>query len=70
MHHVQTEELTKKGVAVHPYGAYIVPDGAFTDNMPISAEVNIGDKTVKYTGAITLNPLAEVGTQITLTKQV
>ena len=70
IHHVQTEELTKKGVAVHPYGAYIVPDGAFTDNMPISAEVNIGDKTVKYTGAITLNPLAEVGTQITLTKQV
>ena len=70
MHHVQTEELTKKGVAVHPYGAYIVPDGAFTDNMPILAEVNIGDKTVNYTGAITLNPIAAVGTQITLTKQV
>ena len=70
MHHVQTEELTKKGVAVHPYGAYIVPDGAFTDNVPITAEVNIGDKTYTYTGAIALNPLADVGTEITLTKQV
>lgn len=70
IHHVQTEALTKKGVAVHPYGAYIVPDGAFTDNMPITAKLNYVDKTVNYTGAIALNPLATVGTQITLTKQV
>ena len=69
VHHLQTEALTKNGVAVHPYGAYIVPDGAFTDSMPIIAKLNIADKTANYTGAITLNPLATVGTQITLTKQ-
>lgn len=70
MHHIQTEELTKKGVAVHPYGAYIVPDGAFTDTVPITVKLNMGDNTANYTGAITLNPLATVGTEITLTKQV
>ena len=70
IHHVQTEELTKKGVAVHPYGAYIVPDGAFTDTMPITAKLNSNYKTVNYTGAITLSPIVTVGTQITLTKQV
>ena len=69
MHHVQTEELTKKGVAVHPYGAYIVPDGAFTDTVPINVTVQRGDNTITYTGGITLNPLAEVGTEITLRKQ-
>lgn len=69
MHFVQTEELTKKGVAVHPYGAYIVPDGAFTDTVPITAKRNSGDKTTTFTGAITLNPLAEVGTEIALRKQ-
>ena len=68
--HLQTEVLTKNGVAVHPYGAYIVPDGAFTDTVPITVKLNIGNNTANYTGAITLNPLAEVGTQITLTKQV
>lgn len=68
-HHVQTEELTKKGVAVHPYGAYIVPDGAFTDNVPITAKSNLDNYTANYTGAITLNPLPAVGTQIVLTKQ-
>ena len=68
--HVQTEALTKSGVAVHPYGAYIVPDGAFTDNIPIAVEAKFNDKITNYTGAITLNPLPTVGTQITFTKQV
>lgn len=68
-HHVQTEELTKKGAAVHPYGAYIVPNGAFTDNIPILVKYDTGRKNANYTGAITLNPLADVGSEITLTKQ-
>ena len=68
--HVQTEALTKSGVAVHPYGAYIVPDGAFTDNIPITVEAKIDDKTINYTGAIALNPTPTVDTQITFTKQV
>ena len=69
VHHVQTEEFTKKGVAVHPYGAYIVPDGIFTDTMPITVTRTSGGKTSTFTGTITLNPLAEVGTEIQLTKQ-
>ena len=69
-HHVQTEALTKSGVAVHPYGAYIVPDGAFTDNMPITVKLNIAGETVNYSGQMTLTPPATVGTRITLTKQV
>ena len=69
VHHIQTEALTKSGVAVHPYGAYIVPDGAFTDNLPITAKLYYGDKAANYTGTISLNPISEVGTQITLTKQ-
>ena len=68
--HVQTEALTKKGVAVHPYGAYIVPDGAFTDKLPIITKFVVSNETANYTGEINLNPLATVGTQITLTKQV
>ena len=70
VHHLQTEALTKNGVAVHPYGAYIVPDGAFTDTVPITVKHNVGNNTANYTGAITLNPLVAVGTEITLTKQV
>ena len=35
----------------------------------ISVECKSSDKTANFTGAITLNPLAEVGTEITLTKQ-
>lgn len=69
MQHLQTEALTKKGVAVHPYGAYIVPDESFTDNIPISAKVTAIGATANYTGAITLNPIPTVGTEITLTKQ-
>ena len=68
--HVQTEALTKKGVAVHPYGAYIVPDGAFTDNMPILVKYGVGSVNANYTGAITPEQLTTIGTIITLTKQV
>lgn len=67
IHHVQTEEMTKKGVAVHPYGAYIVPDGAFTGNIPIIATYNWRGESANYTGEIPQN--ATVGTQIILTKQ-
>ena len=63
----QTEALTKAGVAVHPYGAYIVPDGALTDTLPISASVTHSGKTYQYTGTISLTTLPEVGSTVNLT---
>ena len=63
----QTEALTKAGVAVHPYGAYIVPTSALAgDSLAINANIQSGGQLIEYTGSIALNPLATVGTQITL----
>ena len=62
----QTEALTKAGVAVHPYGAYIVPDGALTDTLPISASCVFRGKTYQYTGTISLTTLPEVGSTFSL----
>lgn len=68
--YVQTEALTKAGVAVHPYGAYILPTAAIAgDSLALNATLNQGGTTYNYTGSIVLNPLDAVGTQITLTKQ-
>ena len=58
----QTEALTRAGVAVHPYGAYIVPDGALTDALPISVSTSFNGKKYQYTGTISLTTLPEVGT--------
>lgn len=70
LHYVQTEALTKAGVAVHPYGAYILPTGALAgDSLDVDATLNLSGTTYKYNGKIVLNPLDAVGTQITLTKQ-
>ena len=68
--YVQTEALTKAGVAVHPYGAYIIPTSALAGNS-IAVEATISDNNVlyKYTGTIALNPFPNVGTKITLTQQ-
>lgn len=67
---VQTEALTKAGVAVHPYGAYIIPTSALAgDSIAVEATILRDNKAIAYTGSITLNPLDTVGTQITLTKK-
>lgn len=63
----QTEAFTKAGVAVHPYGAYIVPTSALAgDSLAINANINSGGQLIEYTGSIALNPLPAVGTQIAL----
>ena len=64
----QTEALTRAGVAVHPYGAYIVPNGALTDTLPVVFSINYFDATYKYTGSLSLNPIPSVGSEITMTK--
>ena len=66
----QTEALTKAGVAVHPYGAYIIPTSALASgSLAVEATIARYNNPTKYTGTITLNPLDAVGTEITLTRQ-
>lgn len=66
----QTEALTKAGVAVHPYGAYIVPNNALTDTLPVNVSVNYYGDTYKFTGSLPLNTIPNVGSSIELTKVV
>ena len=63
----QTEALTKAGVAVHSYGAYIVPDGALTDTLTITANTLYFGKSYQYTGTISLTTPPEVGSEVMLT---
>ena len=62
----QTEALTKAGVAVHPYGVYIVPDGALTDTLTITASTSYFGKTYQYTGTISLTTLPDIGSTFDL----
>lgn len=68
--YVQTEALTRAGVAVHPYGAYIIPTSALAgDSIAVEATILDNNVLYKYTGTIALNPFPAVGTKITLTQQ-
>ena len=76
---VQTEDLTELGVAVHPYGAYIIPDDALTDMTPDATEA-VPNPTPELTITAALgsdtysltDQLADLvaGASITLTKDV
>ena len=66
----QTEALTRAGVAVHPYGAYIVPNGALTDALPVELHCNYNGKTYKYTGSLPLNPIPAIDSVVTMTQVV
>lgn len=69
LNYVQTEALTKAGVAVHPYGAYIIPTSALAGNsIAVEATISTDRGLSKYTGTIALNPLPAVGTKIKLTR--
>lgn len=66
----QTEALTKAGVAVHPYGVYIIPDGALTGNLSVNTTTIFNDKTYKYTGSLPLTDVTPIGTTFNLKKVV
>ena len=59
---IQTEALTKKGIAVHKYGAIIIPKDKLSGLTTLTVEVKLGAKT--YTKDITL---ADVKTGDTIT---
>ena len=67
---VQTETLTRHGVAVHPYGAYIVPNTALDAALPVEISINYLGTDYKFTGELALKPIPALGTTITLTKVV
>lgn len=48
---VQTEASTKAGIAVHKYGAVMLPSGAGTDNLVMMVNGTMYTSTVKFTSA-------------------
>lgn len=63
---VQTEACIENAIGVHPYGAYLIPDGAKTETITVT--VKIGNDVYASTGTITGSG-SEVGDTITLSKQ-
>ena len=61
---VQTEALTKDGIAVHPYGAMLIPASAVAKDITVVATIN-GES---YTGSTTLNGSSEVGATVNMVK--
>lgn len=59
---VQTEALTKKGIAVHPYGAVIIPASQAATKITLVGK--IGDKT--YTGQTQIDASSAVGVTVTM----
>lgn len=59
---VQTEALTKAGIAVHPYGAVIIPTSQAATNITLVGKI---DDNV-YTGQTTINSSSAVGVTVTL----
>lgn len=59
---VQTEALTKAGIAVHPYGAVIIPASQAATKITLVGK--IGDKT--YTGQSTIDSSSAVGVSVTM----
>lgn len=59
---VQTEALTKAGIAVHPYGAVIIPASQAATKITLVGM--IGDKT--YTGKTTIDSSSAVGVTVTM----
>lgn len=61
---VQTEDLTEAGVAVHPYGALIVPN----DTETVGLEINYMNGAETYTATLTVANIS-AGDTVTATKQ-
>lgn len=61
---VQTEALTTAGIAVHPYGALLIPSSQAATNIKIVATIN----GTEYTGATNITSASDVGATVTLNK--
>lgn len=61
---VQTSTLTEAGIAVHPYGAVIIPSGEEATNITLVADVN----GTTYTAGSAITASTDVGDTVTLNK--
>lgn len=64
VHFVQTEALTSAGIAVHPYGAVIIPSGKFEQAITLVATIN----GTTYTGKTTITSASTVGATVEMDK--
>lgn len=61
---VQTSTLTEAGIAVHPYGAVIIPSGEESTSITLVADVN----GTTYTAGSAITASTNVGATVTLNK--
>lgn len=61
---IQTEALTKAGIAVQRYGGIMIPNSQVTTDITLVAEIN----GTQYTATTSITSAATVGTAITLNK--
>lgn len=64
VHFVQTEALTSAGIAVHPYGAVIIPSSKFAQAITLVATIN----GTTYTGKTTITSASAVGATVEMDK--
>lgn len=62
----QTEELTKAGIGVHPYGALLIPKDQFDTAITLEGVDKFGNT---YKAATTITSGAEVGNTVVMNKQ-
>lgn len=62
---VQTEALTTAGIAVHPYGALMIPAGKTAETITLVADIN----GITYTATTTITSASNVGDTVTMNKQ-
>ena len=61
---VQTEALTSAGIAVHPYGAVVIPSGKASQDITLVATIN----GTTYTGKTAITSASTVGTTVKMDK--
>lgn len=62
---VQTEALTTAGIAVHPYGALMIPAGKTAETITLVADIN----GITYTADTTITSASNVGDTVKMNKQ-
>lgn len=65
IHFDQTQALTTNGIAVHPYGAIIIPIAKVATNITVQATV----KGTVYTAGSAITAASDVGDTVTLSKE-
>ena len=68
VHFVQTEQLTTNGIAMHPYGALLVPSSKVATEIILEATIN--GKTYTNSSVKLVPSTAEIGNTIELTPSV